>query len=175
MKTDFKNLKLGLKKQAALSKKGRARKVRVLVFSGGEVKVEGKDISVKKPADNRVAISKVKTDSSNILLYHKTTKRELYDSEYGKWSGKGYYDVLFTNEKGELTEAHSSNIVVKIGRKYFTPPVKSGLLAGTYRGYLMEKPEIMLKEETLFPSDLKKADAVFLCNSVRGLRQVRVG
>ena len=173
IKPDIKALRLALKKEIAESRPGIPRKVRALIYPDGRVKARGKDIGEIGPENNRVAISRVKTDSSDEVLYHKTTRRELYDGEYEKYRKKGFYDVLFTNEKGELTEAHSSNVVVKMGGKYFTPPVKSGLLAGTYREYLMKKAGFMLTEKALFPRDLKKAEAVYLCNSVRGLRRVK--
>ena len=48
---------------------------------------------------------------------------------------------------------------------YFTPPVKSGLLAGTYREELLEEGKIQEKELTV--ADLKYCQKIWFINSVR--------
>jgi len=53
-----------------------------------------------------------------------------------------------------------------------TPPVSCGLLAGTFRDELLEKGEI--EERAVSLSDLKRAKAVWLINSVRKWRRVSV-
>jgi len=61
---------------------------------------------------------------------------------------------------------------VKDGR-WFTPPASCGLLPGVYRRYLLEtRPDIAQRVLTL--DDLRSADAVYLCNAVRGLRRVTI-
>lgn len=47
----------------------------------------------------------------------------------------------------ELTEFINGNVVLEIDGKLWTPPVKSGLLAGTYRGFLLKQGKI--SEKTL--------------------------
>lgn len=170
---DLKKVMDKLKAEALRPGNGSLRKVRIIVYTDGhamvKVRILGKNSRKAKP----IAVSLLKTNSNNPMLYHKTADRSLYDSEYKKYKEKGYYDVIFMNEKGELTESHASNIIVKIGEFYYTPPVRCGLLAGTFRAYLMNKRGSMIRERILYLRDLKKADAVYLCNSVRGLRQVQ--
>lgn len=172
IKIDMKKVRQGLKREQSGPESRGKRKVRILVFVDGRVSVKGTAVRDFGGPERKITVSAKKTDSKNPFIYHKTTHRELYDSEYEKYSGRGYYDVIFTNESGEVTEAHSSNIIIEKGGYFFTPPVCSGLLAGTYRDYLMNKRPFLLKEKVLYPCDLKKADAVYLCNSVRGLRKV---
>jgi branched-subunit amino acid aminotransferase/4-amino-4-deoxychorismate lyase len=125
--------------------------------------------SLREPS--RVAVSKIAMNSKDLFLRHKTTRREVYDREYAKYMKKGFADVIFFNERGEVTEAHSSNVFIKKGGKFYTPPVTSGLLPGTYRQYLLDKGE-KYSEKVLHLKDLKKADEIYICNSVRGLRRV---
>ena len=48
------------------------------------------------------------------------------------------FDVLLWNEDGELTEFTNGNIVLEIDGTLWTPPIDSGLLAGTYRERLIK-------------------------------------
>ena len=47
-----------------------------------------------------------------------------------------------------------------------TPPVRSGLLPGTFRAELLARGRV--KEAILAPEDLSRAERVYLVNSVRG-------
>ena len=122
----------------------------------------------KRPA----IISGYKVNPENIFLYHKTTNRDLYDSQYKHYSLKGYLDVIFSNTRNEITEGAISNIIIQINKKLYTPPVSSGLLPGIFRQNLLRKG--IVKEKIILLEDLKKADKIFLCNSVRGLNEVEI-
>ena len=74
-------------------------------------------------------------------------------------------DVILFNERGEVTESTIANVVVQIGGRKITPPVSCGLLAGTFRQYLLEHGEI--EEEIVLFDTLRSADKIFLINSVR--------
>ena len=52
-------------------------------------------------------------------------------------------DVLLWNEKEEITESCIANIVAEIDGDLFTPPVDSGLLAGTFREWLLDQGKIV--------------------------------
>jgi para-aminobenzoate synthetase/4-amino-4-deoxychorismate lyase len=83
----------------------------------------------------------------------------------------GLEDVLFCNERGQVTEGAVNNIFIERAGLWFTPPVACGLLAGIFRRHLLEtRPEI--EERILSLEDLKSADAVYVTNAVRGLRRV---
>jgi len=53
----------------------------------------------------------------------------------------------------------------------WTPPVECGLLAGTFRGQLLERGAT--RERRLRLADLQAAKEVWLINSVRGWRRCR--
>jgi para-aminobenzoate synthetase/4-amino-4-deoxychorismate lyase len=101
--------------------------------------------------------------SSDIFLYHKTTHRKVY--EEARQAFPDCDDVVLWNERGEVTESCVANIVVRIENDYFTPPVDSGLLAGTYRAWLLDTGRI--HERILRVTDLKLCSNIYLINSVR--------
>lgn len=120
----------------------------------------------------RIDIARVATDSSSPWQYHKTTRREVYDHELQRVREQGLFDCCFLNERNELTEGCISNIILYRQGNYFTPFLHCGLLAGIMRKKLLTDRSIPLREEVLTLEDLFQADALFLCNSVRGVVQV---
>ncbi|MCM3056131.1 aminodeoxychorismate synthase component I [Caldibacillus thermoamylovorans] len=99
----------------------------------------------------------------NIFYYHKTTNRKIYSQFQNQ--KPDIFDVLLWNEEMELTEFINGNVVLEIDGKLWTPPVKSGLLAGTYRGFLLKQGKI--SEKTLKLADLNTCTKIWLINSVR--------
>ena len=137
---------------AAENPKG-AYKVRVILWRDGRVETDVVPIEIG--GTRRVTLAMEPVNSSDRFLFHKTTRRDLYVGD----------DVIFWNERGEITESSIANVVVRIGAQLFTPPVESGLLAGTFRDHLIANGEI--KERVITVDDFRSADEVFLINSVR--------
>ncbi len=150
---------------------GESYRVRLLLDKDGGLRTEvsGLHETVKI---GYVALSKKRTNSRNRFLYHKTTNRTLYNNEYARYSALGYTDCLFLNEKREITEGAITNIFIKKGGSFFTPPVSSGLLPGIMRAALIRS--LKAKEKVLCMKDLRSADNTYLCNSVRGLIEVKI-
>jgi para-aminobenzoate synthetase/4-amino-4-deoxychorismate lyase len=120
--------------------------------------------------DTTLAIAKEPVDSKDVFLYHKTTNRAVY--EKAKAGFPDADDVLLYNERGEITESCIANVVVELDGKKVTPPVECGLLAGTFRDELLDRGEI--EEGIVSLNDLKRADAVWLINSVRKWRSANL-
>lgn len=120
-----------------------------------------------------VMVAEARVSSAGQLARYKTTRRSFFDRHATPARELGLTDVLFVNELGELTEAANSNVFVEAGGELLTPPVSAGLLPGVYRELVLEtNPKA--REATLTPEDLHGATAVYICNSVRGWRQVIV-
>jgi para-aminobenzoate synthetase / 4-amino-4-deoxychorismate lyase len=116
----------------------------------------------------RYALSSHRVDSRDPLLRHKTTWRDLYDGEQARLSQSlGADEVLFLNERGELTEGSRSTIFLKRGGRLLTPALSCGLLDGVLRREMLERGDCA--EAVLTPDDLAGADEVLLGNSLRGL------
>lgn len=120
----------------------------------------------------RVVLSGQKVDTSWQYLYHKTTQRELYNNEFKIAQQNGFFEVIFENEKGEITEGSFTNIFIKNGDTLSTPPVASGLLPGVFRQYLFASYPDKIQEAVLTREDIEKADCLYVGNSVRGLVKV---
>ncbi|MCK5849533.1 MAG: aminotransferase class IV, partial [Kiritimatiellae bacterium] len=137
--------------------------VRLLVSRKGVLKLETRALpdSVDKVFDVELAGAPV--DVSDPFLYHKTTNRSVYEN--AKAACADCDDVILYNEQGEITEGTIANVVLNMGGRLLTPPVSSGLLAGTFRDHLIEAGEI--EEQVLSLEDLSAADEIFLVNSVR--------
>ncbi len=116
----------------------------------------------------RVSFAPAPVSSSDVFLFHKTTHRAVY--EQARAACPGYDEVLLWNERGEVTEFTTSNVVMQIGGDWFTPPVGCGLLGGTLRGGLIEQGTV--SERVILREQVAGAEAVWAVNSVRGWRQV---
>jgi para-aminobenzoate synthetase/4-amino-4-deoxychorismate lyase len=102
------------------------------------------------------------------FLYHKTTVRERYDHAWRSAEARGAFDMLFFNTRGELTEGARSSVFVKLGGRWFTAPLRSGLLPGVMRAVLLDDPAWNASERTLTLDDLRNAEEVMVCNALRG-------
>jgi len=132
---------------------------------------EGQEVSILQA--QRGVVSANRIDSQDPLRRHKTSSRRLYTTEFEAARGLGYEEVVFFNERDELCEGSRSNIFVRKGHLWRTPPIESGVLPGVYRRHLMETvPNV--SEETLYIRDVVKADAVYFCNAVRGLTRAEI-
>ena len=152
---------------------GQSRKIRLLLSRNGVVEIADETLPVGADSAQplRVRIAQQRTDSSDRMLFHKTTHRPIYAKAFKAAAGEGFADVLFLNEKGEVTEGAISNLFIEKDGRWFTPPVECGLLPGVYRRHLLATWKD-LEERLLSLQDLRGADGVYLANAVRGLRKV---
>jgi para-aminobenzoate synthetase/4-amino-4-deoxychorismate lyase len=117
----------------------------------------------------RYVVSPTRLDSSDAFLFHKTTRRELYDQEWKHYSETdGADEVVYLNERGELAEGSRTNIFIDQGDGILlTPPLPAGLLPGVLRAELIATGRAV--ERILLLDDLTSAKKAYLGNSVRGL------
>jgi len=83
--------------------------------------------------------------------------------------GEGFFDALFTNERGEITEGSITNVFFLSKGRILTPPVEAGLLAGITRKQIIGVARALscsVIESTVRPVDLRAFDGAFVTNSV---------
>ncbi|MGX7059503.1 aminotransferase class IV [Vagococcus humatus] len=138
-----------------------------LLFSTREISYQPADYQT----GFRLTVSPIRKNPTSPFTYYKT-------SNYGDclWAKRmaqrsGFDEALLLNDKGEICEGSMSNIFFRKGETFYTPPVKSGLLAGVYRGYLIEQLDVI--EKPLFLTDLPQFDSCFITNSVMKKMPVR--
>ncbi|ETI68935.1 aminodeoxychorismate synthase component I [Neobacillus vireti] len=145
-------------------------KVRLLLANDGEIIIEGNPITSPEGV-LKVMLADEPLNKNILFLYHKTTNRNVYSSFQIK-NSDDVFDVLLWNEDGELTEFTNGNLVLEIDGLLWTPPVISGLLAGTFREKLLKTGEI--HEKILTIGDLQKSTKIWFINSVRKWLEVRL-
>ncbi len=144
--------------------------IRLLVDREGRCACEASPLVPDGDARVRLAVAALPVDSSSVYLYHKTTMRSVYDAAMNAFPDAD--DVLLWNEHGELTETCTANVCLCLDGQWVTPPVSSGLLAGTCRAELIAERRIT--ERVLTRDDLSRASAVAVINSVRGWREADI-
>ena len=82
------------------------------------------------------------------------------------------HEQIYYNQKKELLETSIGNLVLKIEDQLYTPPVHLGLLNGIYRQSLIVNNQVT--ERVLTLDNLKQAQAIYGCNAVRGLYELKV-
>jgi para-aminobenzoate synthetase/4-amino-4-deoxychorismate lyase len=145
-------------------------KVRLLLNKWGKVKIEVSQMPIS-PEEIKIIISEKIISTEDRFQYFKTTNRDLYDAEYKKYSGKGFFDVVFINEKNQVAEGSITNIFINKMGLLYTPPVSCGILPGVFRKHWLQT-NINIKEENFYKDDLLIADEIILTNSLRG--QIKV-
>ena len=142
-------------------------RIRLLLAQNGEIKCQA--IALEKPAAKpvQVKLANEPVSSRNPFLFHKTTRREVYEQAKAPFPDTD--DVILYNERGEITESSIANIVILKEGRLVTPPVSCGLLNGAYRAQLLADGKIT--EEIIPIAALKNARQIFLVNSVRKWRE----
>ena len=163
------------------------RRVRLVLEKDGRISVTA-DVTVPPVATSlpfvpkkidegypvRVDFSQHPVITGSAWPFFKTSRRELYNKEYSNALEQGLFDCIFLNEAGAVTEGCISNIIVYSHGRYRTPPVACGLLPGVMRGRLLADVDCPVIEEVLSEEDVRTAEAIFVCNSVRGVVRVRL-
>lgn len=140
-------------------------KVRLLLSKTGTVVIEHAPIQ-EMASSIHVALADKAISSEDVFLYHKTTNRSVYTEHV---IPSGCFDVLLYNERNEITEFTFGNVVYEMNGLRYTPPVTSGLLAGTYRAELLA--EGLIQERILRKEELLQVEALYFINSVRKMKR----
>ena len=106
--------------------------------------------------------------SDGLFLRHKTSIRTRYDAAWRDAEARGGFDTLFFNERGELTEGGRSNVFVKLGGQWCTPPRACGVLPGVMRSVVLADVKFDAVERVMTRAMLLDADQIMVCNSLRG-------
>ena len=150
-------------------------RVRLLCARNGRIRIE--HIEASDPAHFGYPLSaptmsgmidskRIKTDSP--FFYHKTTRRAVYNKARKRFPE--YEEVLLVNDRDEVMEFTSGNMVIRKADIWLTPALDCGLLPGVFRDKLIR--DGIIRESRISITDVMKADNVFFINSVRGWRRV---
>lgn len=137
-------------------------KLRVLVDPAFRLRVEAEPLSPMRDSLIVALADRPFGEESLPFRRFKTTFRGVYDQA----RVPGVDQTLHFNQRGELTESTSMNLIVEKNGQFLTPALSCGLLDGTFRSRLLAEGKI---EEAILPVGvLTSADRLWLVNSVRG-------
>ncbi len=88
----------------------------------------------------------------------------------GEPGGDAFDEGLLVDVEGAVAGATAANVFAFTGGRWCTPPVARCGVAGTCRAWLLDAAGAV--ERRLVPADVESADAVVLCNAVRGILPV---
>ena len=162
--TAFRRLLDGVQADSAL-------RIRITLGRTGDLTLETAPLTSGAPGPApTICLAPDPVRSNDPRLRHKTTARQRYDRALARALADGHFDTLFRNERGELTEGARSNLFILRNGELLTPPLACGLLNGVLRRRLIHTGEA--REAVLTLDDLRRADAVFMGNGLRGRVQV---
>ena len=95
----------------------------------------------------------------------------------GIYAKENEFDNCFLiNEKKSVVEVTNGNIFLRKGNEVKTPPLSDGCLNGVIRKQLIElfksSDDYTLKEESISPFELQKADEIFYTNAIQGIQPI---
>jgi len=151
------------------------QRVRLLLDRDGVITIEQTDLPspghYHDPAsapEMTAALDSQRIVVNSPFLYHKTTRRAVYDQARRRHPTVD--EVLLINSNEELMEFLTGNAVIRIGNDWLTPAVENGLLPGVFRDHLISQG--VISSARITTSDLARADEVYFINSVRGWRRI---
>ncbi|OIN83267.1 aminodeoxychorismate synthase component I [Francisella sp. TX07-6608] len=151
-------------------------KIRIEYHYDKSIIIEHTQIDITNQQDIKLIICPEKINSANKLFQHKTTHnstRGFYTQMHHKYIQDKNCELIYLNEKDNITETRFHNIVIEKNDKLYTPKLEDGVLAGIARKSLIKQGKLQAKSLNL--NDLKTADKIYLINSVRGLIAAYLG
>jgi para-aminobenzoate synthetase/4-amino-4-deoxychorismate lyase len=148
-----------------------ATRVRLTLDRHGRISIELAPMSPLTAGPVRLAVDGEPVHSSDIWLYHKTTRRTSYQIRAARHPN--FDDVIMVNERGELTETTVANLAVQLEGYWWTPPLEVGCLPGVERRRLLAEGE--LTERVIRLEELSRVQGMALVSSLRGWRVACLG
>jgi para-aminobenzoate synthetase/4-amino-4-deoxychorismate lyase len=145
-------------------------RVRLRLARDGALAVDVGPLPPPPAGPVRLGLDDEPVDDGDLLLFHKTSRREPYDRR--RLRRPDVDDVVLVNGRGELTEVTTANLAVRCDGRWWTPPLDSGVLPGVERARLVGLGR--LAERVLTAADLAAAEEVAVVNSLRGWRSAVV-
>jgi 4-amino-4-deoxychorismate lyase len=88
-----------------------------------------------------------------------------------EWRDPAIHEGLMLDTDGQVGCATAANVFALVDGRWLTPPVQRRGVAGVARAWVLAS-EPAAAEAELTPAQVESADALFLCNAVRGILPV---
>jgi para-aminobenzoate synthetase/4-amino-4-deoxychorismate lyase len=147
---------------------GRPSRLRLALSHDGRLGLTHASLPPLAPGPVKLLIAGERLPDANPLAAYKTTLRGHYDAGVRAAESEGAFDSLFFTADGRLVEGGRSTLFARIDGRWWTPPLADGALPGVMREVLLEDPAWQAVERTLRREDLEAAQALVVCNALRG-------
>jgi len=144
-------------------------RLRVALAHDGQVAITHASLAPLPAGPVGLLIALQPLPECNPLAAHKTTLRQHYDAGVQAAERAGAFDSLFFTADGRLVEGGRSSVFLQIDGRWCTPPLSDGALPGVMRARLLADPGWSTVERSLGMADLRRAQAIVVCNSLRGV------
>ena len=149
-------------------------RLRVQLAYDGRLDVTRAPLATLPAGPLRVRVADQPLPAARPLSMHKTTLRSVYDQGVREAEAHGAFDTLFFGAHGRLVEGGRSNVFVRIDGGWVTPPLTDGALPGVMRAAVLRDPAWNARVRSVTRADLARAEAVMVCNALRGTLPVIV-
>lgn len=153
---------------------GTARRLRLALAHDGRLILTQAPLASLPAGEVGLCLAAQRLPDADPLRGHKTTHRADYDAGVREAERRGAFDSLFFSAGGWLVEGGRSSVFVKRGGRWFTPPLTDGALPGVMRAVLLDDPAFGASERRLDREDLRRAEALVVCNALRGAMPARL-
>jgi branched-chain amino acid aminotransferase len=122
-----------------------------------------------------LASTAIRRNPASVASRHKTLSYADNIAAAREAAAKGADDALMRNTKGKVACSTIANVFLLAGGTLVTPARGEGILTGIMRQALLHsaaRAGFGTQERAVTPAELRKADAVFLTNSLRFIRPV---
>ncbi|WP_439892028.1 chorismate-binding protein [Ralstonia sp. 25C] len=150
-------------------------RMRLSLERDGKVSVTAAPLPPLLPLHTPVSlrVAEQTREAAHSLPSHKTNLRAAYDAAWQAAEREGAFDAVFFNADGTLAEGGRSTVLVKLDGAWWTPPLSAGVLPGVMRAVLLEDATpwlgAPLRERVLTRADVARAEAIAVCNALRGV------
>ena len=154
--------------------RGALWRLRLTLSHDGRMSLRHAALSALADETVTLRVADARLPNANPLSAHKTTLRAAYDEGVRTAEHIGAFDSLFFTADGRLVEGGRSSVFVRIDGRWLTPPLADGALPGVMRACLLEAPGWAATERSLTWRNLRSAQAVVVCNALRGVLPARL-
>jgi para-aminobenzoate synthetase/4-amino-4-deoxychorismate lyase len=148
------------------------RRVRLVLLRTGSLHIEYRPVGNPSAGLMRLCVAAERLDRNDPLLRHNTGRRDIHERAFAAATARGADEAVLLNRHGDVADAARHSLFVRKEGGLVTPPLEAGALPGILRAALIEVGRVSERSVTL--SDLRAARALFVGNSLHGLRRARL-
>ncbi len=149
-------------------------RLRLALSHAGRIDLHCAELAPLPDGAATLCVAATRLPDARPLAAHKTTLRAAYDDGVRAAQRVGAFDTLFFSADDRLVEGGRSSVFARIDGHWVTPPLSDGALPGVMRACLLEDPAWAASERSLTLLDLQRADALVVCNALRGALHARL-